>query len=581
MNKKYLTVSCLLLLSSVIQSQISFDETSNVHGLNASYGIGFVGGGISFCDFDNDGWDDVTLATGAGSPIRFFKNNMGSFTEFFPSITDFNYEYKQVIWIDYDNDGDKDLYVSSYIAPSKLYNNDGNFNFTDVTLSSGIFTSNEKNFGASWGDFNNDGFLDVFLTYRSGIESNRLYQNNGNGTFTNVSNTAGISNVGHLSFCASFFDYNNDGWQDIYIANDRIVTTNILYHNNGDGTFTDVSVQTGADLLMEAMSTTIGDYNNDGWLDIYITNTNYEFPEIPEAEIGNVFLRNNADGTFTNVAISNGTDFNSIAWGAVFLDADNDMNLDLYVSGMLDDSLYLPSAFYENDGTNNYVIPSNAGFISDVEESYSNAIGDINNDGYPDIIVNNEAANMFLWENNCSVNSNNNWLKVKLEGTVSNKDGIGSFIEISINGNKQYRYTVAGEGYLSQNSNTEFFGLADNSVIDYVKVKWLSGIEDVYVNVNANQILDVMEGGTLATETYSSLEAKIYPNPVSDNVFIEHSKPIKHLKLINTIGQIVLSKSFLNHVTSTKINVSNLELGHYILVIQTGNGINYQKLIKN
>ena len=561
-------------------SQITFDETSSSYGVNASFGIGFVCGGISFCDFDNDGWDDITLATQFGEPVRYFKNISGSFTEIFPNITDFNYEYKQVIWIDYDNDGDKDLYLASHNATSKLYRNDGNLSFIDVTLTSGIFTGNQKSFGAAWGDYNNDGFLDVFLTYRSTEESNRLYRNNGDGTFSNISNIAGISNDGHLSFCASFFDYNNDGWQDIYIANDRHTTTNILYRNNGDGTFSDESAPSGSGLIIDAMSTTIGDYNNDGWLDIYITNTDYIYENVNH-EIGNVFLVNNGNGTFSNIAVNNGTDFNSIAWGAVFLDADNDMDLDLYVSGMLDGSLSLPSAFYENDGSNNYNIPANAGFTNDTEESYSNAIGDINNDGYPDIIVNNEAANMFLWENNCDNNINNNWLKVKLEGSISNKDGIGSFIEISINGNKQYRYTVAGEGYLSQNSNTEFFGLADNSVIDYVKVNWLSGIEDVYVNVNANQTLNLVEGETLSTESYTYSKLKIFPNPVSDILTIENTKPIQQLKLINSIGQVVLSKSFPDDVTSAKIDVSNVQLGHYILVISTTDSVYHHKLIKN
>ena len=579
--KKHIVIICSFLLSvHALYCQIAFSESANSFGLNASFGTGFVGGGISFCDFDNDGWDDVTLATEAGEPVRFFKNNSGSFAEVFPTITDFNYENKQVIWIDYDNDGDKDLYVASHNAISRLYRNDGNLNFTDVSISSGIFTTNQKSFGASWGDYDNDGFLDVFLTYRSGTESNRLYHNNGDGTFSNVSNAAGISGTGQYTFCASFFDYNNDGWQDIYMANDRIITSNILYHNNGDGTFTDVSVQSGTGVVMEAMSTTIGDYNNDGWLDIYITNTNYEFPEVPEAEVGNVFLRNNSDGTFTNVAITNGTAFNSIGWGAVFLDADNDMDLDLYVSGMLDGSTSLPSAFYENSGNNSFSIPDNVGFENDTEESYSNAIGDIDNDGYPDIIVCNEVSNMFLWKNNCSTENNHNWLKVNVEGTVSNKDGIGALIEISINGNKQYRYTVAGEGYLSQNSTTEFFGLGSHTVIDYIKVKWLSGMEDIYFSVNANQTLNLMEGETLSTESFSASQLKIYPNPFSDTVTVESAYPIQQLKLINAIGQVVVSESFSDNITSTKLEIPDLQSGYYTLIVTANNTRIYQKLIK-
>ena len=572
---------CFLLFSFAMYCQIAFDESSNIYGLNASYGIGFVGGGISFCDFDGDGWDDVTLATEVGEPVRYFKNNSGNFTEIFLNLTDFNYEYQQVIWIDYDNDGDKDLYMAAHNASSKFYRNDGNSNFTDVTLSSGIFTGNQKNFGASWGDYDNDGFLDVFLTFRSSNESNRLYRNNGNGTFSNVSDLAGISNTGHLSFCASFFDYNNDGWQDIYIANDRIITSNILYHNNGDGTFTDVSSQSGAGLVMDAMSTTIGDYNNDGWFDIYITNTMQEYPDVPEAEIGNVLLKNNGDGTFTNVAITNGTDFNSIAWGAVFLDADNDMDLDLYVSGMLNGSISLPSAFYENDGFNYYSIPTDAGFLNDTEESYSNAIGDFNNDGYPDIIVNNEAANMFLWKNNCSVNINNNWLKVKLEGTSSNKDGIGSYIEISINGNKQFRYTVAGEGYLSQNSNSEFFGLADNNTIDYIKVTWLSGVVDVINNVSANQTLTIIEGSNVLStnEYFTNSKIRIVPNPVTDILSFYSDNVIDMVEIYNSLGKLLMTKKGME--SSSNMDVSQLNTDVLFVKVFTQQHTEVFKILKN
>lgn len=580
MKKNYfLILSCLLFTNSML-SQIAFVESSSAYGVNASYGTGFVGGGISFCDFDGDGWDDITLATESGEPARFFKNNSGVFLEVFPNMTDFNNDYKQVIWIDYDNDGDKDLYLASHNAASRLYRNEGNLNFTDVTISSGIFNSNQKSFGAAWGDYDNDGFLDVFLTYRSTVESNRLYRNNGDGTFTDISTIAGISSAGHLSFCASFFDYNNDGFQDIYIANDRHTTTNILYENNGDGTFTDASASSGSGLIVDAMSTTIGDYNNDGWFDIYITNTLYVYEGV-DHEIGNVFLRNNGDGTFSNIAADNGTDFNSVAWGAVFLDADNDMDLDLYVSGMLDGSMSLPSAFYENDGMSHYSIPANAGFLNDTRESYSNAIGDINNNGYPDIIVNNEAANMFLWENNCDTNINNNWLKVELEGSISNKDGIGSKIEISINGNKQYRYTVAGEGYISQNSNSEFFGLADNSVVDYIKVNWLSGIEDVYTNINANQTISLVEGETLSIASFSDTsKPKIFPIPFSDILSIKNSKPIKEIKLVNTIGQVVYYKGFSTNNFAIDIDVSNLYLGSYIIMVTTSEQVYFQKLIK-
>ena len=224
----------------------------------------------------------------------------------------------------------------------------------------------------------NDGDLDLFISNRDDTnytEINQLYRND-DGTFVDITATAGISNVPSLSFCSAFFDYDNDGDQDIYVANDKS-DMNILYQNNGSGSFVDVSIVSGAGIIIDAMSTTIGDYNGDGWFDIYVTNTT----------AGNQLLKNNGNGTFTNVALESGTEFLSVAWGSVFLDADNDADLDLYVSSVIDEnSILLPSAFYENQGDETYQIPSGIGFANDTRESYSNAIGDFNNDGLPDLI---------------------------------------------------------------------------------------------------------------------------------------------------------------------------------------------------
>jgi hypothetical protein len=541
-----------------IKAQIDFVDEATSLGMAETCGDTPIGNGISFFDYNNDGWDDITLPSEAGEPIRFFKNVNGNFVEDFINIPSNISQHKQVNWVDFDNDGDKDLYVTSNASGNKLYRNDGSLNFTDITAVSQLPTTTIFTYGAAWGDYNNDGFLDVFLSNRDVNEviPNYLYKNNGNGTFTNVSVVAGILNVSDLTFCAAFLDFNNDGWQDIYVSNDRIENPNVLYKNNGNGTFSDVSVSSNTNLMIGAMSVTVEDYNSDGWLDIYVTNTSE----------GNVFLKNNGDETFTNVAITNGTTFNSIAWGAVFLDADNDMDLDIYVSGLLDgsNSNYLSAAFYENDGIGQFSIPS-TGFTNDYRESYSNAIGDVDNDGLPDIIVSNtDNENIFVWKN--EIVTTNNWLKVKLEGVQSNRDGIGSFIEISINGNKQYRYTLCGEGYLGQNSGTETFGLGANATIDYVKVSWLSGNEDIYYNVSANQTLNILEGsGTLSVNEYN-LENTIsmYPNPTSNTLTIKSEDTIDGIIVYSLLGERVLQEAFTSIKTKT-INVSQLNAGVYFI----------------
>ncbi len=464
-------------------AQLAFQENALNLGVAQSYGSSNLGGGVSFVDFDNDGWDDITFATGDNMETLFFKNLGGTFVQVELGIND-TYETKQVIWVDYDNDGDKDFFATSITGLNKFYRNEGNLTFTDITETTGLFTENLYTYGAAFGDIDNDGDLDIFLTNRDVIsldQRNYLYLND-NGFYVDVTETAGLFMGNELSFCASFFDYNKDGLQDIYVSNDKYTKINRLYKNNGDNTFDDVSEASGAGMAIDAMSTTIDDYNGDGWLDIYVTNTTE----------GNYHLRNNGDGTFTNVAEALGTAFYSIAWGAVFLDAENDGDLDLYVSGMLDGSnSSLPSAFYQNlNGF--YTIPSNIGFDEDTRTSFSNAIGDFNNDGLPDIIVMNDTEPNFLWENKS--NTNHNWVKLKLEGTTSNRDGIGSTIEIVANGKSHFRYTLCGEGYLGQHSNIELIGLLNAPVIDYIKVIWLSGIEDIIQNVDVNKTYKVIEG---------------------------------------------------------------------------------------
>lgn len=570
--KKYLTIIIVFGLHLAMCAQVYFEDRAAVLGLNLSTGDTYLGNGVSFFDYNQDGWDDITLATGEGEKVRFFKNVFGSFVEEFLLENSEAYQTKQINWVDFDNDGDYDLFITSDTNGNKLYQNDGNLGFTNITESAGLPTNNMFTYGASWGDYNNDGFLDVFISNRDEFNllvPNFLYQNNGDGTFTDVSLEAGIKTTSDMSFCAAFFDYNNDGFQDIYVANDREIFLNVLYSNNGDGTFTDVSEISGTNIGIDAMSVTIGDYNYDGWLDIYMTN----------GEDGNVFFKNNADGTFSNVAGDTGTLFNSIGWGAVFFDAENDTDLDLYVSGRyLPNPIFLPSAFYQNNGFGIFDIPNNSGLGNDTGDSYANAIGDFNNDGLPDIVVTNGSnENIFLYQNQTT--TANNWLKVSLEGTQSNRDGIGSLIEIAVNGNAQYRYTLCGEGYLAQNSGTEMFGLGTATMVDSVKVTWLSGIEDVVYNVAPNQKLHLVEGTTLSVSDVGAKPLLQFNNPVSDVLTIESSDHINSFTVYNNVGQIMNLNKAVN-TSSFKLNFKNYTSGMYLVKLHLAQTTKLLKILK-
>lgn len=545
-------------------AQIDFKESANDLGVGVSYGFSDLGGGVSFVDFDGDGWDDISFTTQEGDQLLFYKNQGGKFV-----LRDFGLNNisaaKQILWVDFDNDGDKDLFVTSINAPNKFYLNEGQMSFIDITESVGIFTENLYTFGAAFGDIDNDGDLDLFIANRDIISKNQrnyLYLNN-NGIYEDITIAAGLSLENELTFCAAFFDYDGDGYQDIYVVNDRYTKSNKLYHNNGDHTFSDVSLASNTGISIDAMSATVGDYNDDGWFDLYVTNT----------EEGNFHLKNNGDGTFTNLASELGTAFESFAWGAVFLDADLDADLDLYVSGMLKGTdPRLPSAFYENRN-GSFTIPDNVGFEEDKKISFSNAIGDVDNDGRPDIIVMNHSENNFLWHNVST--TSNNWLKIRLEGVQSNKDGIGSVIEVFADGKSQYRYTLCGEGYLGQNSNSEFFGLAQSTKIDYVKIKWLSGVEDVITDLGVNRTIKIREGEGVITDleenSFGYENLKVFPNPSIDgkfNIFL-NSGAHSRLQIVNNHGLKVIDKTVIND--KVEVDLSKQARGvYFIRILQNG-----------
>ena len=577
-----------LIFSNLSNAQLAFEDVATQVGVNYSYGDSEYGGGVSFADFNNDGWDDITYATEDGAQIYFFENNNGVFNLVTLNGISNTYKTKQVIWIDYDNDGDKDLFVTAIEGINEFYRNDGGMNFTNISSTIGFFQTDLFTYGTSFGDIDNDGDLDAFISNRTSTEQNQrnyLYRND-EGTFVDITQSSGIpiedeegNENSQLSFCTMFFDYNKDGFQDIYLANDKTDNINRLYKNLGNGTFEDVSVASGSGIAVNAMTTTLGDYNNDGWFDIYITNT-----QSSQAGNGNVLLKNNGDGTFTDVAEETGTTFNSFAWGAVFLDADNDTLLDLYVSGGFDGSIgsFLSAAFYHQQNDGIFVIPQNIGFENDTRKSFSNAIGDINNDGKPDIIVCNDTENNFLWENKTT--NTNNWLKVKLEGVTTNRDGIGNTIEIFINGRSQYRYTLAGEGYISQNSYHEFFGLGEATELDYVKVTWTgTNTEDIIYDVNANQSITIKEGiGVLTSNDIQTNSLfSLYPNPSYDGVFklsVNNNKS-NTLKVYDLAGRLILKIK--NLKDKDQFSLNHCKKGIYLAKVSSDHKSSTIKLVLN
>ena len=516
MGKITTLLAFLLCLGFNAQAQFGFTESAATRGISHTYyvaglnGCGGCGGcgsccpgcggccpggccpgnmsyigGASFRDLDGDGWDDLTIATGAGSPVQIYRNNHGYFESNYQSVGD-STQQNQILWGDYDNDGDQDLYLTSYTT-NLLWRNDGG-TFVDVTMAVGLPFENSPTAAASWGDYDRDGYLDLYFVDYSWdtLYTNHLFHNNGNGTFTEVTTAAGVSNGSTLSLACAFLDYNNDNWPDLFVANDK-ADPNALYRNNGDGTFTDVSVASGTDVVIDAMNAGIGDYDNNGYLDIYITNS----------PPGNVLQQNLGNDSFAVVPGAGGAGFFNESWAGNFLDMDNDCDLDLYVSGAGVGTFAESSELYVNDGSGNFVGTQSAnGFASDTVASYCNIYGDVNNDGACDIFATNRKPYQSdLWLND---GLTKNWLKVRLEGTVSNRDGVGAWVRAYCGGQMFVRYTHSGQGFLGQNSAFLHFGLDTMSVVDSLVVSWPSGMTDVYHNVNANQHMHLPEGGMAA-----------------------------------------------------------------------------------
>ncbi len=548
-----------------------YTNVATAVGIEHTYVLNNSGGGSSFYDFDMDGNDDITLATGEGEPIHFYKNIGTGFEKVDLGINNIA-QAKSVIWVDYDNDGDKDFYVAEFDGYNKLYKNDGLMNFSDVTEDSGLPVDSVRSFGAIWGDYNRDGHLDLYYTARaSGISTaghrNRLFKNNGDGTFDERTYYAQVDDTGKLPFCSAFFDYNKDNWPDIYIANDRDKGNTLLMNNIGK--FEDVSEACNADLKIDAMNVAIGDIDNNGLQDIYITNT----------PAGSALLTCSLDSdtyTFEEEADVRGVGFYGIGWGANFLDANNDGWQDLYVSGMLIGSDAVSSKLYINDQSGLFN-PSTDGLVGDTVRSFTNAIGDWNNDGTADIIVNNsENFNSQLWS---SSGGENNWIKIGLQGVLSNKDAIGTSVELFYDNGYQYHYTHCGIGFMGQNSSNLLIGLGEVNLIDSIKLLWSTGHIDIMYNITSNQKITLVEGFSTDGEIYVdplistntintelSSELSIYPNPAVDKITINIAEENFTWKTFDLLGNEI--DSGVNH----SVNTETYKTGTYILSVKTKNG---------
>lgn len=471
----------LVSLSNIANSQ-GFHNIIAQSNDHPGYVTDEYGGGLSFVDFDLDGLDDLTFATHRGERIKFLKNTGGEFVELeIPDITDTS-EVKQALWIDFDNDGDLDLYLSSD-KRNRLYERKDQLDFIDISDNAGLPPTELTTYSSTWLDYDRDGYLDLCMSYRTEDHTGwiELYRNNGNRTFSEKTNAAKLANIGSSVLAMTSCDYNNDGWDDIFLGQD-FEQGNRLLKNMGNGQFDDVSEESGVLFYMNSMTASFGDYDNDGWDDLYVTNTTE----------GNIFLHNNQDGTFTNVAEKYKLGIKNVTFGTIFIDADNDMDLDLHIGGMLSNFTL------ENNGYDAPFIKRNNDWGLSSDNAFNNgvAMGDIDNDGFTDFAKNSVTRPNFInsknsiWRNDFS---GNHYIKIGLIGTISNSNGIGARILVFAGGIAQTQRIACGESFSSQHSLQKLFGLGSHTVIDSIIVRWPSGNVSKQYDVPADQTLKIEE----------------------------------------------------------------------------------------
>ena len=536
----------ILIASVRADSHIQFVDVTQEAGIHykhvdgrsgQKYFMETLGSGAAFFDYDGDSDPDLYFVNGAPLPgyisretptnCLYQNNGDGTFTDVTEKagVGDTGYGHGCAVG-DYNNDGQLDLYVTNY-GVNRLYRNNGDGTFTEVAESAGV-TEPRWSTSSAFADYDGDGNLDLYVVNyivfdidenpwcgfkEKGIraycepdnftaQSDTLYRNNGDGTFTDVTKTAGIYNPTGKGLGIVWGDYNNDGAPDIYVANDS--TENLFYHNIGDGTFEEVGFMIGVALSEDGaaengMGTAFGDWNNDGWLDLTVTNY---------AQQTNTLYHNDTDGFFTDTTATTKTaqiTYPYLGWATAFIDYDNDGYQDLFVAnGHLHENLAelgqegtygQRNLLFQNNANNTFTEVSEtlgAGMkLRDVSRGATFADYDL--DGDIDIVVTNSNTAPRLLRNDGG--NRKNYLQIRLTATKGSTDAIGARVKITTGNLTQTREVRSGDGYLSQQDFTLHFGIGDYEQVDSIEVRWQSGTKQLIGSVSANQVLSLEENG--------------------------------------------------------------------------------------
>lgn len=510
-----------------------------------------VGASACAADFNNDGFVDVfASSSGKNTPCHLFRNNGdGTFTDIAESagLANLNEEggVMDVVWGDYDNDGWPDLYVVKWSAPNRLFHNNRNGTFTDVTVSSGTGDRGNGN-AAIWFDYNGDGLLDLYIGNYFRPEDNLwnlkstvimhndfekarnagpnvLYRNNGDGTFTDVSKELGVDDTG-WTLDVGACDLFNTGHMDLYLAND--FGQDVIFKNNGNGTFTNVSNKVLPIDTRKGMNIDFADLDGDGYPDMYVANVTQQGYLVE----GNFLWHNKGDGTFVDTAVELGVENGGWGWGAKFVDLDNDGEMEIvalngFVSAGKDDywyylgtmattpgivvadtrnwppignmsiSGYQPSRLFVKQGEKYSEIALDAG-MTDLYDGRGLCIADFDNDGLPEMFIANQGGPLLLYKN--YPQKRNHWLGLHLKGKgKSNRDAIGARATLKA-GNRTYvKWVDPGSGFASQSDRRLIFGLGSLKKIDSLEILWPDGQKQQIGSLSIDTYHTITEGETV------------------------------------------------------------------------------------
>lgn len=607
-----------LIFSLNCFAQTTFSDLSPTIGITHFHKSNDMGGGVALFDYNQDSLLDI-FYTGGQQRATLYKNNgNGTFSDvsiaaglgFTDSVTAI-----MVTTGDIDNDGYREIFLGTEPEePNYLLKNNGNGTFSDITSAAGITADSAWAMSAMFGDYDRDGFLDLYIgnyvedsdlrvdsvgvvDVRHTCSANALFHNNGNGTFTDVTQTVMVGDTG-CTLATTFTDYDSDGDADIYNANDfgQWLMPNVLYQNTLSGSMTNVAPAANIDAGLFGMGIAIGDYDQDLDLDYYVTN------------IGrNVLHRNNGNGTFIDTTNAAGVgnqwyiqdSLQATGWGTGFMDINNDSYLDLYVAnGQINaipqfmTSRIDPDKLFLNNGDGTFSDISASLDIDSLATTRGFAYGDIDNDGDIDLFPvtslvesGHDTLVVPILQNN--LNNTNNWLQVGLEGTISNRDAYGTLLYIYVNGKAWVQEVNGGGSHCSQHSTIAHFGLGSATIVDSLVIHWPNGLVEKETNITANQRLHLVEGVITNHQKINtpSLDWIVFPNPAHTQISVRYQTLIDNkysrLELINALGQITWQKEIKNntHLLQQNIAVSHLEAGIYFIRLHTAQQVKTQKII--